>query len=287
MTIAFLGAGLIGRPMAERLKATGHSVAIYNRTRNRVVDLLKQGLTVVEQPAEAIRSASCAILMLSDAPAIHDVLLTGPASKELAGRTVIQMGTIGPRESRDLDARIREAGGDYLEAPVLGSIAEAKSGKLIVMVGATPDQFGRWSDLLRTFGPEPRLIGPVGSAAALKLALNHLIAAQITAFSLSLGLVQRAGVPVDTFMAILRESVLYATAFDKKLPRLLKRDYANPNFSSRHLLKDVELMLSEASRLGLDISSLDGVRVLLKKTMQQGLADEDYSSVFEAVNPPN
>jgi 3-hydroxyisobutyrate dehydrogenase len=287
MTIAFLGAGLIGRPMAERLKATGHSVAIYNRSRNKVVDLSKQGLTVVEQPVEAIRSASCAILMLSDAPAIHDVLLTGPVSKELAGRTVIQMGTIGPRESRDLDARIREAGGDYFEAPVLGSIAEAKSGKLIVMVGATPDQFGRWSDLLRTFGPEPRLIGPVGSAAALKLALNHLIAAQITAFSLSLGLIQRAGVPVDTFMAILRESVLYATAFDKKLPRLLKRDYANPNFSSRHLLKDVELMLSEASRLGLDISSLDGVRVLLKKTMQQGLADEDYSSVFEAVNPPN
>src|SRR5262245_61696870 len=110
MRIAFLGAGLIGRPMAERLKATGHSVAIYNRSRDKIVDLSKQGLTVVEQPVEAIRSASCAILMLSDAPAIHDVLLTSPARKELARRTVIQMGTIGPGESRDLDARIREAG---------------------------------------------------------------------------------------------------------------------------------------------------------------------------------
>jgi 3-hydroxyisobutyrate dehydrogenase-like beta-hydroxyacid dehydrogenase len=287
MTIAFLGAGLIGRPMAERLKATGHSVVIYNRTRNKALDLSKQGLTVVEQAADAIRSASCAILMLSDARAIHDVLLTGPPRKDLAGRTVIQMGTIGPRESRNLDDRVREAGGDYFEAPVLGSITEAKAGRLIVMVGATPDQFGRWSDLLRSFDPEPRLIGPVGSAATVKLALNHLISAQITAFSLSLGLIQRAGVPVDTFMAILRESALYASAFDKKLPRLLKRDYANPNFSTRHLLKDVELILSEATHLGLDISNLDGVRALLKKTMQRGLADEDYSAVFEAVNPPN
>ncbi len=102
------------------------------------------------------------------------------------------------------------------------------------------------SAIARSLGREPQRIGPVGSAVALKLALNHLIAAETSAFALSLELVQRSGVAVETFMAILRESALYAPTFDKKLPRLLKRDYHHPNFSTRHLLKDLRLCCQEA-----------------------------------------
>ncbi|MGH7232170.1 MAG: NAD(P)-dependent oxidoreductase [Nitrospiraceae bacterium] len=285
MNIAVLGAGLIGRPMAERLKTMGHAVTVYNRTREKVVDLRHQGIAVTTRPEEALQAASCVILMLADAQAIHKVVLSGPAHARLAGRTVIQMGTIGPGESRDLQDRIVAAGGEYLEAPVLGSITEAKAGTLSIMAGARPDQFHRWQEVLRCFGPTPRLIGPVGSAAALKLSLNHLIAAHIAAFSLSLGLVQRAGVPVDIFMAVLRDSALYAPAFDKKLPRLLNRDYANPNFSTKHLLKDVELVLHEAQTIGLHTSVIEGVRTVLQLTMQRGLEDVDYSALFEAIHP--
>jgi 3-hydroxyisobutyrate dehydrogenase len=283
MNVAFFGVGLLGRPMAERLAETGHSVTVYNRTRAKAQGLRQAGVTIAERPEEAVRAAACVVLMLADAPAIREVLLAEPARRELAGRTVIQMGTIGPRESQAIQQEVTAVGGDYLEAPVLGSIAEAQARKLIVMVGATPEQFTRWADLLRCFGPEPRLIGPVGQAAALKLALNQFIAAEIAAMSLSLSLIQRIGVSVETFMGILRESALYAPAFDKKLPRLLKHDHADPNFSTRHLLKDVELFLSEATSLGLDTSSLDGIRSLLKKAVERGLADVDYSAVIEAV----
>lgn len=285
MNIAFLGTGLMGRPMAERLKAAGHAVAVYNRTIEKVLDLRQTGIGIHEQPEEAIRAASCVILMLADAKAIRAVLLSSTVRQELKGRTVVQMGTIGPKESQAIGKLVLDAGGDYLEAPVLGSIAEVQTGKLLVMVGGTPEQFTNWADLFRCFGPEPRLIGPVGQAAALKLALNQLIAAEIAAFSLSLGLVQREGIPVDTFMAILKQSALFAPAFEKKLPRLLQRDYANPNFSTRHLLKDVELFLKEAATAGLNTSSLDGVRPLLTKTIEQGMADVDYSALFETVNP--
>jgi 3-hydroxyisobutyrate dehydrogenase len=108
---------------------------------------------------------------------------------------------------------------------------------------------------------------------------------EISAFALSLGLVQRAGVPIETFMAILRESVLFAPAFEKKLPRLLTRDYQHPNFSTRHLLKDVELFLKEASGYALTTSSLEGIRPVLERTIAQGLGDSDYSAIFEVVNP--
>ncbi|MBM4134951.1 MAG: NAD(P)-dependent oxidoreductase [Nitrospira sp.] len=287
MQIGFLGAGLLGRPMAERLQAAGHRVTVYNRTQSKVADLPNVGIAVAAQPEEAIRAGACVILMLADAGAIRNVLLSLAGKAELKGRTVIQMGTIGPQESRAIQQEVQAAGGDYLEAPVLGSIAEAKAQKLMVMVGGAEAQFTRWAGLLKSFGPEPRLIGPVGKAAALKLVLNQLIAAEIAAFSLSVGLVQREGIAVDTFMGILKQSALFAPAFEKKLPRLLARDYAIPNFSTKNLLKDLDLFLDEAKGLGLNPDCASGVRQLLQQAVDRGLADVDYSAVHSLVNPSN
>jgi 3-hydroxyisobutyrate dehydrogenase len=229
--------------------------------------------------------ADCVILMLADAAAIRAVLLTPASLAALRGKTVIQMGTIAQEESVTLQAEIERAGASYCEAPVLGSLAEAQAGTLFVMVGGSEEQFAQWGPLFRSLSREPRLIGPVGKAASLKLAFNQLIATEISAFALSLGLVQRAGVPVDTFMAILRESALFAPMFEKKLPRLLTRDYQHPNFSTRHLLKDVDLFLREASGYELTTSSLDGIRPVLERTIAQGLGNSDYSALFEIVNP--
>jgi 3-hydroxyisobutyrate dehydrogenase len=225
------------------------------------------------------------VLMLADMAAIRAVLLTPASLTILRGKTVIQMGTIAQEESLVLQAEIEQVGGWYCEAPVLGSLTEAKAGTLFVMVGGTEDQFAQWLPLFRALSREPRLVGPVGKAAALKLALNQLIAAEISAFALSLGLVQRAGIPVDTFMAILRESALFAPTFEKKLPRLLSRDYQHPNFSTRHLMKDVELFLKEAAGYGLITSSAEGIRPVLEQTIALGLGEADYSAIFEIVNP--
>jgi 3-hydroxyisobutyrate dehydrogenase len=285
MTIALLGTGLLGRAIAERLQSVGHIVTVYNRTATKALPLQASGITVVTRPEQAIAQADCVVLMLADAAAIRAVLLTQASLAVLRGKTVIQMGTIAQDESLVLQAEIERVGGSYCEAPVLGSLAEAKAGTLLVMVGGTEGQFAQWGPLFRSLSREPRLVGPVGKAACLKLALNQLIAAEISAFALSLGLVQRAGVPLDTFMAILRESALFAPLFEKKLPRLLTRDYQHPNFSTRHLLKDVELFLKAASGYALTASSLEGIRPVLEQTMVQGHGESDYSAIFEVVNP--
>jgi 3-hydroxyisobutyrate dehydrogenase len=285
MTITLLGTGLLGRAIAERLQSVGHTVTVYNRTTTKALPLQACGITVVTRPEQAIAQADCVVLMLADAAAIRAVLLTPAALAVHRDKTVIQMGTIAPGESLALQAEIERVGGSYCEAPVLGSLAEAQAGTLLMMVGGTEGQFVQWAPLFRSLCREPRLIGPVGKAASLKLALNQLIVAEISAFALSLGLVQRAGVPVDTFMAILRESALFAPAFEKKLPRLLTRDYQHPNFPTRHLLKDMELFIREASGYALTTSSLEGIRPLLKRTIEQGLGDSDYSAIFEIINP--
>ena len=136
-------------------------------------------------------------------------------------------------------------GAEYLEAPVLGSLPEVEKGQLVVMVGSGRDQFQRWSPLLSTFSPEPVLVGPVPKAVAFKLALNQLIAASTAAIALSLGIIQRREVDPQLFMKILRGSAPYTPQYDKKLQRMLVRDFSQPHFATKHFLKDIRLILAE------------------------------------------
>ncbi len=285
MRVAVLGIGLLGRAVAERLHDSGQAVTVYNRTVSKTDPLRAHGITVAATAAEAVASTDCTLLFLTDAGAIHAVLFPPLSPVDFRGRTIIQMGTISPDESRAFQRSVSDGGGDYFEAPVLGSLAEAKAGTLIVMGGGTADQLRRWDPVFSSLTPTPSLIGPVGQAAALKLALNHLIAAELSAFALSLGLIQRAGISVDQFMAILKSSALFAPAFEKKLPRLLTRQYDKPNFPTSHLLKDVNLFADEARHQGLNVVGLAGVRALLEQAIQEGHRDEDYSALFESINP--
>jgi 3-hydroxyisobutyrate dehydrogenase len=284
--IGFLGTGLLGFPMAQQLCAAGFPLTAYNRTRAKAEPLRDGGATIAANPAEVVAESDCIILMLTDAPAIREVLLTDEVRSLLAQRTIIQMGTIRPEESLQISNEVQAAGGDYLEAPVLGSIPQAREGKLIVMIGGSTEQFTQWRDLLATFGPEPRHIGPLGKAAAVKLALNQLIGSLTAAFSLSLGMVLRHDIDVEEFMAILRNSPLYAPTFDKKLSRMLERDFTEPNFPAKHLLKDVSLIEHEAAALGLNTADIAGLRQILEIAASGELADLDYSALFSVVVPP-
>lgn len=284
MKVGLLGTGLMGAPLASRLVSLGHTLAVWNRSpgRSGAID----GAQVVEGAADAVAASELVVLALSDYDAITEVLFHSEVAATLGGRTVVQMGTIAPVESRRLSERVIECGGDYLEAPVLGSIPEARAGTLLVMVGGPAALFERRRELLAGFGPAPRYIGPVGQAAALKLALNQLIAGLTSSFALSLGLVRQAGVQTDLFMSILRDSALYAPTFDKKLQRMLERDYGNPNFPVRHLVKDVDLFLDAAGESGLDVGILLAIRELLGDTLVRGLQDGDYSALYDSIDPP-
>jgi 3-hydroxyisobutyrate dehydrogenase len=283
--IGFIGTGLMGLPMAQRLLEAGLSVTAYNRTPEKLVPLQQAGATIAPSPLALVQSAQCIILMVTNAAAIRELLLSPDTKPALSGKTVIQMSTIAPTESRTIAAEIAEAGGNYLEAPVLGSIPEAKAGKLIVMVGASPEQFQTWLSVLKHFGQDPVLIGEVGTAAATKLALNQLIGSLTTAFASSLGFLLHQGVEPEAFMKILRESALYAPTFDKKLQRMLDRHFANPNFPTKHLLKDMRLFINEAQTAGLDVSGIAGVETILERAIDLSLGDEDYSALYSAVNP--
>ena len=283
MKVAFFGIGLMGSRMAKRLRLAGHELTVFNRTPKKTRALRESGVAVAASPAAAVAAAEVVIAMVADAAALRELLQAPEVLSGFAGRTLIQMSTIAPAESEELAVKIHEAGGDYLEAPVLGSTPQAEKGQLIVMVGASPAQFERWRPLLSVFGPDPVLIGPVGKAAALKLAMNQLVASLMAAFSLSYGLTQKLGVRGETFMAVLKRSTVSAPLFETKFKNLATRDFSNPNFPSKHLLKDVNLFLNAAAGTGLDTRALEAVRGLIEAAIAKGHAGSDYSSLFEAV----
>jgi len=285
MKIALIGTGLMGRPMGERVLAAGYHLTVFNRSREKAELLRSSGAEIAATAGEAIDSAECVILMLADAVAIGEVLFNENPKPDLGRRAVIQMGTISPADSVALEKKVLGRGGEYLEAPVLGSIPEASAGKLLIMVGASKPQFDKWSTLLECFGSEPLLIGEVGKAAAVKLALNQLIASLTVGFASSLGLVQSLGIDVGLFMKILRRSALHAPIFDKKLQLMLDRDYGIGNFPSKHLLKDVALFSAAAQTVNLETIGIEAIHRLLEITLEKGYADGDYSALFEAVSP--
>ena len=278
MEITLVGSGLLGTAIGERLLARGYRLHVWNRRQERAQALVAAGAQLASSPAEAVAAGELVITVLSDGPITAEVLLN-QAGTALPGRLVLQVATIAPAESRDLAIALQQRGARYLETPVLGSRPEALAGCLQVMVGGDLADLERARPVLMALGGEPRHLGPVGAALHTKLALNQLIASLTHSFSLALHVVQQAGVEVETFMAILRESALYAPTFDKKLAKELADDYSNPNFPTAHLRKDLQLFLTAAAALQLETQGLRGLAELLQGATAAGLDELDYSSL--------
>ena len=286
MDIGIIGIGLMGHAFVERYLSQGYTVRVFNRTQDNVKDLATSGVTVCATADELISLSNTIILMVSDADAISNLLQLDNKQKDLQGKTILQMATISPTQSKEIGEVITASGGDYLEAPVLGSLPEAKTGTLIIMAGGEKDVFDNVLPMLQVLGTAPRYIGETGSAAALKLAMNQLIASLTAGFSLSLGYAIKNGVDTDLFMETVRESALYAKTYDKKLQKYLERDFGTANFSTQHLLKDIRLFIDDANAAGLNTDALEGIERITGRAVEDGMETMDYSSIYEVICPP-
>lgn len=288
MEIGIIGIGLMGRAFVERYLAQGYTVRVFNRSQENIKDLRASGVIVCASAEELISASAIIILMLSDAAAINDILRfdqQADKAADLQGKTILQMATISPAQSKTIAEAVIAGGGRYLEAPVLGSLPEAKTGTLIIMGGGVKEVFDDVLPTLQVLGATPRYIGETGTAAALKLAMNQLIAALSAGFSLSLGYAMKNGVATELFMQTVRESALYAKTYDKKLQKYLDRDFGTANFTSQHLLKDIRLFIDDAKAAGLNTAALEGIERITGETVEDGMALMDYSSIFEVICP--
>lgn len=283
MKISLIGSGLMGFPMAEKILVNNYELSVYNRSTEKAKPLELLGAHITKDINEAVQKAETIILMLSDYHAIKETIYNDDVKEIINNKCIIQMGTISPVENNKLLEFCSSNNCEYLEAPVLGSINEVKNGNLIILVGGQIDLYEKYRFIFELFGKNINYIGEVGKASALKLALNQLIVSLTTAFSISLSYIKKNEIDTELFMEIVRKSALYAPTFDKKLSNYENQNFDNTNFPLQHMLKDVNLIINEVDRFDIDSGILGSVEQIIKKALEKGYKDKDYSSLYMGV----
>lgn len=268
MTLAVLGLGIIGSAWADNLRADGHEVRAWNRTPQPDYP----GFTP-DIPA-AVRGAELVFLVVADPPAVQSVLDAARPALQ-TGQIVVQSSTISPGWSREFAAQVATTGADFLEAPFTGSKPAALARETVFYLGGDAPLIERARPVLQTLSKKILHIGPLGSASALKLAMNLNIAGVAQALCESLSLTRAAGLSDDLFFEALDINVSKSGLADLKQPKLRASDYA-PQFSLKHLDKDLRLALETARESGAQTPLTAHLKTLYEAGMERGWGDDDF-----------
>ncbi len=280
MRVAFLGLGIMGRPMALNLVKAGHEVTIWNRTPGKEL----QGARVARTPAEATSQAEVVWLCVSDTRAVEDVLF-GPEGVEkslAAGRVVVDSSTIAPAATRQFAERVRARGADFVDAPMTGSKAAAESGQLVFIAGGRVETLAQLEPLFRAMGRHVVRVGETGMGAAAKISMNLMIALTFQGFAEGLTLATRMGVDPTKLIELVQSSLVRSGIVDYKAPFILKRDFT-PNFPLRLMLKDIHLMLEAAKQVGARLPGIETTAGVYTEAVQAGLGELDFTSMLQVL----
>jgi len=271
MKISVFGLGIIGRVWAENLRADGHDVCGWNRTP-------KPELAWFEGDARrAAAVAEMLLIVVADPPAVQGVL--GQIKPALGpGKLVIQSSTISPTASKDFARQVQATGAEFLEAPFTGSKPAAEQRQTVFYTGGEPAVLERARPMLARLSKAIEYIGPVGSASALKLAMNIQIAMMAQALCESLNYARAAGISDDRYFSALKLNVAQSGLTTLKEPKLRAADYA-PQFSIKHMGKDIRLALEDAPALKLPQTR--AVYEQYRQALAAGMGDDDFIGLMQ------
>lgn len=279
--IAFLGLGQMGAPMATRLLGAGHDLTVWNRSPDRTRPLVDAGAVAASTPAEAAEGVDVAITMLANPDALEQVLFgdEGLAGALGSGQLLVEMSTVGPDAIRAVAGRLH-AGVDVVDAPVFGSVGEATTGELRIVVGATDAAFERVRPLLESLGTVRR-VGGLGSGAAMKLVGNSTLGAAIAAVGEALALGEALGLDRATMLDVLAPSHLGMTVRAKRTN--IESGTYPPNFRLDLAAKDLRLVTEAAERAGRELKLARASSEWLEEAVAAGAGDLDYSAVVDTI----
>ncbi|PJJ60744.1 NAD(P)-dependent oxidoreductase [Hymenobacter chitinivorans] len=245
-TIGWIGLGNMGTPMSRRLLSAGYPVAVYNRSPEKAVALREAGATVAASPAALLTAAEVVFLMVSDDQAVRE-LFTGPEGLlQGAGpkKLLINMSTVSPGVSRELAALSQAQGHTYLDAPVSGSVRQAESGQLVIMVGGEEAGFARAQPLFEHLGKLAQHLGPTGHGNLAKLAMNTLLGFQAQGLAEALLFARQHQLQADDLLTLIANSALGSTFIKLKGEAVLADNY-QAAFALKLLAKDLRLAQAE------------------------------------------
>jgi 3-hydroxyisobutyrate dehydrogenase/2-hydroxy-3-oxopropionate reductase len=277
MKVAFLGLGIMGRPMATNLVKAGHQVTTWNRTAGKTVE----GASTAKTPAEAAKSADVVWMCVSDTAAVEGLLFgkDGIEQSLRPGMIVVDSSTISPTSTLDFAERVRAKGAEYVDAPVTGSKIGAEAGQLIFIAGGDESTLARLKTLFSAMGKQVLHMGETGKGQSAKISANLMIAMIYEGFAEGLTLAQRLGVEPERLVGLVQASMIRSGVVDYKAPFVLKRDYS-PNFPLRLMHKDIHLVLDAAQQLGLKLPGIGAVEHVYEESVRAGHSNDDYSATL-------
>ncbi|MGI8631353.1 MAG: NAD(P)-dependent oxidoreductase [Solirubrobacterales bacterium] len=284
LTVAVLGTGIMGGPMARSIAAAGHSVRVWNRTTDKAQALAGDRVEVADSPADAARGADLVVTMLANAQATEAVADSHeqafvPAMSE--GTPWIQMGTVGLSGTERLAALARSGSVAFIDAPVLGTRGPATDGELVVL-GSGPDEVRKQCDpVFEAVGRKTLWLGEAGQGSALKLVVNTWVVGLVAVLSETVALAEGLDLDPRDFLSLIEGGPLDAGYAQTKGAAMAARDF-DLAFPLQHAAKDARLALEAANREGLVQHVTRAVAEALERGVDAGHGEQDMAAVVRS-----
>jgi len=282
--IGFVGLGVMGSQMVNRLLDKGHAVTGYNRTRAKAQWLIDRGMKWAQTPRAVAAAADVTFAMVTNSAAVAavangpDGILAGLS----AGKIFVDMSTVSPEVSRALAAKVREKGADMVDSPVSGSVITLQEGKLSVMVGGRRETFERVKPLLLDIGPKVTHVGDNGLALSMKIATNLSLAVQMMAFCEGVLLAEKSGIARETAVDVLTHSAVASPMVQYRGPFVLKMP-EEAWFDVNMMQKDMLLALEMGRKLDVPLPTTAVSNEFLTAARAMGWEKKDFAVVFDVL----
>jgi 2-hydroxy-3-oxopropionate reductase len=282
--VAFIGLGIMGKPMSLNLLKAGHELFVYDIVPGPVEEVAKAGATACRTAAEAASRAEVTITMLPDGPEVEAGVLGAAGVLEGAakGSIIVDMSSISPIVSQKVGKACAARGVAFLDAPVSGGEPKAIDGSLAIMVGGDPKVFDKVLPLFQVMGSSATLTGPVGAGNVTKLANQIMVACNIAAMGEALVLATKAGLDPEVVFQAVKGGLAGSTVLNAKAPMVIGRNF-KPGFRIRLHQKDLRnaLLAAESLKVSLPFTSL--AQQMLISLMNNGRGELDHSAIVTAL----
>ena len=283
MQLGFIGLGIMGAPMAGHLIKAGHQLFVFTHGTLHP-DIAASSATVCPSATSVAQSADIVFIMVPDTPDVGAVLFDegGVAAGLTQGKTVVNMSSISPIETKQFARKINALGCDYLDAPVSGGEVGAKAASLTIMVGGPQAAFDRVKPLFELMGKNITLVGGNGDGQTTKVANQIIVALNIAAVGEALVFASKAGADPAKVRQALMGGFAASRILEVHGERMVKRSFA-PGFRIGLHQKDLNLALQGARALGVALPQTAGAAQLMQACAANGMQDLDHSALVRAL----
>src|ERR1700691_1689677 len=278
--LGFIGIGYMGRPIVQRLLASGFKVAAYDRDRNKAQELVQYGGTVSGSVAQLSSSCDVVLSCLPNDQAVLDVYRgpDGVIANALRGALAIDMSTVNPATSLEISKLGSERGVEVLDVTISGSTPAAEQGALVLFGGGDQGCFFAAESIFRAIARKYFYLGPNGSGAVMKLVVNSLLGIGMQAIAEAVAFGEKAGLDRNRLLSVLSQTAVVAPAHVGKLQRAMKSDYS-PQFPIRLMNKDFGLILGLAAAVGARMPAAGAAFEINARQSDEG-PEQDFSAVI-------